>query len=490
MNLPEQLWQGLLPVVQAVQQTGAPRRRQDALLMSLLTNYSTLCAETQLAYGTHHYSPNLAFMCLSVAGNGKSEMSYGFRIVEQVDSYLEEQSRQARRDWQEQQETYQLSMQDKKLSIEQKKALERPGEAPQERLLVMPGTTSRSQFTLCMNAMGRDGLIINSTEIQTIASTLKLDVGDFSDLLCKAMANERIDQFFKCDDRRIKIERPKLSVCLSGTFEQFHNFIPDYENGLFSRFGYLMMEPYLNWIDQRPDNEHLGYEEHYKALAADAFEMWQMLQQCPTEVCFTAEQWMQHSQMWSSSLDELVREGGQDRISVVNRHGLMHCRIAAVLTVLRKWNKYKRVVEKLGLHDKDRLEIMTKVFGREHKQMLCRDDDYETALQISQVLLNHALHLSTTICRMPSKGVQAMQEWPWAKQCLMEQEAAFSGTDFVKHANKRYHRSRSQAYRSLCAMVKQGYLLQKGRHNYIRTELFEKCVGGMRHATNPSSGNS
>jgi len=477
LNLPEQLWQGLAPVVDAVQKTGAPRRRQDALLMSLITNYSALCAETQLAYGTHHYSPNIAFICLSVAGNGKSEMSYGFRIVERVDSYLEEESRRARKEWQGQMDDYQLSMQDKKMTAEQKKALERPDAEPQDRLLVMPGTTSRSQFTLCMNAMGRDGLIINSTEIQTIAATLRLDVGDFSDLLCKAMSNERIDQFFKCDDRRIKIERPKLSVCLSGTFDQFHQFIPDYENGLFSRFGYMMMEPYIRWIDQQPNPEHDDYERDYEALADDAFRMWQMLQQCPTEVTFSPVQWQQHRQQWCQALDELVREGGQDRISVVNRHGLMHCRIATVLTVLRKWNEYKRVCESMKLRDEDRLRYMTVSFGQQYRKMLCRDDDFQTALQICQVMLNHALHLSTTIRRQPAKNVQEMQQWPWAVRCALEQGETFTAPKFIECANQNYRRCRSQAFRSLTAMVRQGLLSLVKRGHYRHTPLLKKMAG-------------
>jgi len=470
LNLPEQLWQGLQPVVDAVQHTGAPHRRQDALLMSLLTNYSALCAETQLAYGTHHYSPNIAFICLSVAGNGKSEMSYGFRIVERVDNYLEEESRQARQAWQAQQDDYQLSMQNKKLSTDEKKALVRPDDPPQDRLLVMPGTTSRSQFTLCMNAMGRDGLIINSTEIQTISATLKLDVGDFSDLLCKAMANERIDQFFKCDDRRIKIERPKLSVCLSGTFDQFHQFIPDFENGLYSRFGYMMMEPYIAWIDQQPNPDHGSYEQEYQALAEDAFAMWQMLQQCPTEVCFSPEQWQLHAQTWSTALDELVREGGQDRISVVNRHGLMHCRIAAVLTVLRKWNEYKRVRDTEKLRDEKRLKIMTELFAREYRQMQCSDLDFQTAQDICLVLLNHALHLSTTIVPMVNKSVRSMQQWPWALRCVVELAETFDSKAFVDRAKDVYDRSRGNAYRSLKAMVKQGYLVRLERGLYSRAE--------------------
>ena len=474
--LPEELWKALAPVNDAVEGGLLPRRRRDFLLMSCIGNYSALCAGTQLLYGANSYSPNIAFMGLSEAGNGKSVMSYAFRLVEKVDNYLEETSRQAHKEWQKEMDAYQLAMQDKKLRREEKEELERPDDEPQERLLVMPGTTSRSQFTLCMNAMGRDGLIINSTEIQTLVSTLKLDVGDFSDLLCKAMANERIDQFFKVDNRRIKIEKPKLSACLSGTFDQFHNFIPSYENGLFSRFAYLMMEPHLEWIPQQPNAEHGDYEREYQALALDALHMWLTLQKCPTWVEFSDAQWQRHSLTWSKQLGSLVREGGEDRISIVNRHGLLHARIAAVLTVLRKWNEYKRVAAEMHLRDDKDQERMTQIFAREHEHVVCRDDDFETARQMAEVLLSHALHLSTTMVVHVNRNVQPMQEWPWAMKCANELTDTFSSQDFVERAQKSFGRSRSQAFRSLRALTRESTVLRGLRGFYMKSDVLRKMA--------------
>ena len=475
-NLPDQLWTALTPVADAVRQAEVPRRRMDMLLMACLVNYSALCAETEIPYGTHSYSPNIAFTGISQAGNGKGEMQYAFRIVERVDAHLEQVSHEAHRQWQEQYDAFQLAMQDKKLSREEKEALDRPGAEPQERLLVMPGTTSRSQFTLCMNAMGRDGLIINSTEIQTITATLKLDVGDFSDLLCKAMANERIDQFFKCDTQRIKIDRPKLSVCLSGTFDQFHQFIPDYENGLYSRFAFMMMEPHIKWISQQPSQEHDKYEALYAGLSDDAFQMWQMLQQCPTRVLFTAGQWQRHSLQWGEELDSLVLEGGQDRLSVVTRHGLLHMRIAAVLTVLRKWNEYLRAAAAVNPRNDHERERMTELFGREHRDVVCRDDDFLTALSMACTLLAHALHLSTTIVQHQNRNVQPMQQWPWAVRCAAEMHETFASSDFVERADKAYGRSRAHSYRSLRALVSKGYLVKREHGGYVKCEALQKVA--------------
>lgn len=463
-SLPLLLQQGLTPLTCA-SAASLPQRRKDALLMSLLTNVSALCAETHLAYGTHDYSPNLAFICLSVAGNGKSEMAYGFRLVEQVDAYLEEQSRQAHRQWQEQMDQYQLAMQDRRLSHDEKAALSRPDDEPKDQLLIMPGTTSRSQFTLCMNAMGRDGLIINSTEIRTICATLKLDVGDFSDLLCKAMSNERIDQYFKTDMHRIKIEQPKLSVCLSGTFDQFHDFIPSYENGLFSRFGFLMMEPHIEWISQMPDAEHSRHNELYAVLAKECLALWQMLRRCPTQVQFSAEQWQRHNTVWSQQLQMLVREGGDDLVSVINRHGLMQMRIAAVLTVLRKWEAYKELMQDWTA-DEPLGQEAERTFRQQHAVMWCSDRDFLTAQLIATTLLQHALHLSTTMAVKSNPQVQPMQEWPWAIRCLQAMTPVFETQTFVQLAEQKFGRSRGHIFKSIRELKKQGYIRQRTRGLY------------------------
>ncbi len=489
-NLPEQLWQGLMP---AENKKG---RLTDILLMSLLTNYSAICANTHLLYGTRDYSPNLGFICLAGAGNGKSILEYGFRIVKGVDDYLEKQSAEARQQYEQQKEAYELGKAQALANIRNQrkgagsKVSEIAGatgkeaadlhapEEPQDKLLVMPGTTSRSQFTICMHSMGEYGLIINSTEIRTICSTLKLDVGDFSDLLCKAMSNEQIEQFFKVDNRRIKIDCPKLSICMSGTFDQFHDFIRTIEDGLYSRFLFMMMEPHVSWISQKPNSTHGDYGNVFAALADDALQMWEMLQQCPTWVTFSDEQWGEHDRLWSNALNELVLEGGDDRVSIVNRHGLAHMRIATVLTVLRKWNEYKRIRESLNHHATCHQHMATthdkllENFSAKYRIMTCRDDDFQTASLIATTLIQHALHLSTTVGQATPRNVLPMRQWPWAMQCLNDMREEFKTSVFVERAEKVYNRSRGHIFKALKHLVKQKHIhkLRQGVYTKMSSE--------------------
>ena len=410
-----------------------PRRRADALLMSLLTNYSTLCSNTHLIYGDRDYSPNIGFLCVAPAGNGKSIIEYGFRIIEATDRYLEKISADEHRAWEQN---------------------ECKGDEPQPHLIAMPGTTSRSQFTICMNAMGNGGLIMNSTEINTLVSTLKLDVGNFIDLLCKAMMNEQIAQFFKVDNKPIKIQFPKLSICMSGTFSQFHSFIHSLEDGLYSRFLIIMMEQHTEWISQKPDSGRSNLAQHYKRLSNDALDMWLMLTDNPTWVTFTDEQWDDHTRQYTEHTAQIVAEGAADRASIVNRHGLAQMRIAAVLTAIRKWEAYKKQPFSQKTQGRNERQTDTRGnFADTHRIMQCTADDYRTASLITQCLLAQSLHLSTTMTNPPLRNVQPMKRWKWVELAVKEMPETFTSKQWVEKAQQ-HGVSVSQAYRSMRTLVK------------------------------------
>lgn len=433
-HLPVQLLRGLKP---ALAHPEMPLRRRDALLMALLTNYSAVCSNARFHYGVQDYSLNLAFMTLSPPGNGKGIISHAFQLVKPIDRQLEEQSLEKIRQWEQSVASYQLAMQDKKLSVEEKKKLQKPDDRPGFQMLVMPETTSKSQMTTCMYAMGKHGLIINSTEISSVVTSLKQDAGNYADLLCKATMNEPINQFYKVDNRPIKIEHPKLSLCLSGTFDSFHTFIPTLEDGLFSRFLYLLMEPYNEWIPQNPEANRDTYADLFQSLGLEALHMWQFFNKYPTQILFTPQQWEQHTQYWSGKMEEQVLQGYDDRLSILTRHGLAHCKIAALLTMLRQYN----TLEDLKYTEEQKAAVMQKV--------TCTDDDFLTAQQLMDCLLQHAQKLSTTKDKPQHRNVKPMNEVNWVEQALETFGEREFRTSEWEHQAASYGQPRRTALRAL-----------------------------------------
>lgn len=449
-HLPQCISLALAPITESP--IMLPPRRKDALLLALLTNYSALLPEVHVSYGSNDHAPSLGFICISNAGNGKSIISNAFKIGEPTDDYLHHLTDEAIEVYKAQLETWQDERsQALKHNRKPDDTKRPPSQPPKEMLLIMPSITSKSVLTRCLNAMDGFGMIINSSEIRSLTSSLKQEVGNYSDLLCKAMSNEPIDQFFKVDGRPIKIRHPKLSICLSGTFDQFHEFIPSLEDGLFSRFLYYMMEPFEQWISQRPNNQKGNYKDDYKMLGEDALLMFQFLKENPTDVIFSQEQWDRHDMQWRSRLNNTVDEGINDRLSIVTRHGEFQMRIAAILTALRRWEN----------HDSRTPTTATCV---------CSDQDFDTSAKIIATCLQHALILSTTMANNTKQNVLPMSKWEWKDEALESLPNEFSSRDFIDMA-RRLNRSPSQAYRALIRLRKNGKIQQsrKGSKKWKKT---------------------
>lgn len=109
-------------------------------------------------------------------------------------------------------------------------------------------------------------------------------------------------------------------------------------------------------------------------MSEELLRMFVFLSGSPTEVLFTEEQWKEHTERFRTHLREVVAEDDDSPGAIVLRHGLMGARIAMVLTALRKcepqWNT---------------------------SEWTCSDEDFKTAMQIVDVLLEHSLLLSTSM---------------------------------------------------------------------------------------------
>lgn len=440
---------GLLPDLlhRCVDWLGEPadegaHRQRDALLMASLTQLSTLAGDTRVPYGDHSHSPNLPFLLLSPSGNGKSAISNAFRLVKPADEYKIQQSMAQIEAFHRQEEIWdreQRDAQQKKRPVDESK---RPsGTEPRFQLISMSSTTSKNQLVQMIAAAADDSIILNSTELATVIAALGMDVGNYSDLLCKVTMNEPVDQYYKVDKVPIRANFPRVSLCLSGTINHFHKFIPTLDDGLFSRFLIMLVAPRTEWVSQRPRANGFDPELHFDQLGEEAKEMWNYLRLSPTKVLFTDEQWNLHDAYWAGHLGDVLNEGGQDRMSICTRQGQFHMRLAALLTVIRKWETMKQS----GL-DRDKSAEVD--YQQSTRVMLCSDEDFQTAYLIVSTLLKHSILLSTTKPDIPSAGAQTMQAWEWSGKALDKMGANFTTNEFLAVA-KDYGRSSSQAYRTL-----------------------------------------
>ena len=118
----------------------------------------------------------------------------------------------------------------------------------------------------------------------------------------------------------------------------------------------------------------MDLHSYFYGLGSELFEMHKLLLQSPTLVTFSPQQWQQHTAHFSLLLKRTLLEGRESSSGIVYRNGLLAMRLAAILTIFRKYTDYAYA-----------------------KEYCCTDDDFRTAMDIAHTLLEHSLLLSTSL---------------------------------------------------------------------------------------------
>ena len=136
--------------------------------------------------------------------------------------------------------------------------------------------------------------------------------------------------------------------------------------------------------------------------------MHKVLLESPTLVTFSLSQWQLHTEMFSELLRRALVEGRDSSGSLIRRAGLLGMRLAAVLTVFRKWEDYRYAKE----------------YG-------CTDEDFHTAMDIIRTLIEHSLLLSTSLPDTTQPPV-SMHRFHRLDEILSSLSRKFTYTEFVQ----------------------------------------------------------
>lgn len=105
-------------------------------------------------------------------------------------------------------------------------------------------------------------------------------------------------------------------------------------------------------------------------------------------------------------------EGKDAPGGIVFRHGLFAMRIAALLTVFRKWEDYK--------------------FAKEY---CCTDEDFNTAMLITRTLIEHSLLMSTALPSTVHPPV-AMHKYHRLTGIIQNLTNTFTFSEFMQEAER------------------------------------------------------
>ena len=349
------------------------KRERDILLLSMITNISGCLPGVRMNYGGMVYSADLYLVALAGSGRGKGVMQLAAILPAAIQEYYDELNRKDEREYRQKLLKWNL---EERLAAQEKRVpdLDQCPEMPVERILKVAPNISKSQLILALEAGGAVGLVMNASELDMISSAMHQEYGKHDDVMRAASQHEEVSSYFKTDHRLVVVSDPHLVLCASGTPAQLHKFISSLENGMYSRVAFYVGQAHWEYKSANPGKARLDMRAYFKGMGEELLRMFIFLSGSPTEVVFTEEQWKEHTERFRTYLREVVAEDDDSPGAIVLRHGLMMSRIAMVLTALRKcepqWNT---------------------------SEWECSDEDFHTAMQIVDVLLEHSLLLSTSM---------------------------------------------------------------------------------------------
>ena len=353
---PKEVYEHLPPFLDRVVKSAISPSDRDILLMGSLSVLSATLSKVCGVYDERIVYPNLYLFVSADAGMGKGALTLCRELVSPINAELHAISKQLMAEC--------GNSKEKKVPM---------------RTLIIPANSSASAFINTLSDNDGVGLMFE-TEGDTLTQTLKSDYGNYSDTLRKAFHHEPVSLCRRKDREFIELDCPKLSVVLAGTPGQVRSLIQDSENGLLSRFMFFNVKFEKNIRNvfavtdiQKSKTEvfrQLG--EQYKELSgkiqreASAYEIG-----IPP---LMHGHFMEHYNRLNNECCEAI---GNRMQGVVRRNGLIAFRIMMILSIIRHMTDsyYHPMPEGLSL----RLE--------------CSDEDYHTALIITETLLHHSAYM-------------------------------------------------------------------------------------------------
>jgi hypothetical protein len=404
----------------------------DMLILGTLAVVSACMPNVYGLYDDREVFPNLFLFVTAQASAGKGRLSLCRHIVQPVHDRLAAIYEAEMADYQSRLSEYARN-----------KDGSEPPQKPPRRVLFIPANTSSTKFYKTLKDNGETGIMFE-TEGDTLVNAFKSDYGNYSDGFRKAFHHESITYSRVKDDEYTEIKKPRLSALLSGTPRQIQSLIPDAENGLFSRFIFYCLNVDLEWHDVFAHQDQTPIDDYFRQLGKDYYNLYQILLGSPSLMfCVTASQRQQFHELFQEIQNGYVKILGYDFLASVRRLGLITYRIAMILSVLR-------------IHE----------FGEVPNPLMCEDDDFNTAVAIIRVLIQHA---SRVFQEFPKDTpLNPMQQSTQLRQRFFDAlPAQFDRSTYLSVAQLIGIRPKT-AEKTIAKFREQGLILHEAQNKYLK----------------------
>lgn len=338
-------------------------RKRDVFLTAGLTILSGCLPNVTGIYHQERVYPHLFSFIIAPAASGKGVLKNAKRLGDKIHERFVNKSNEAKKAFEIENAEYKTMLAKRK---KDDAIPEKPVE-PKFNLLFLPADTSQAMMMKMLQDNDGKGIICE-TEADAMSGANKQDWGNYSHIMRAAFHHEKISAARKTNNELLEIPNPQLAVSLSGTPAQVPKLIQSAEDGLFSRFMFYAFKNEIIWQDPSPKKGGIIFNDHFEKLSNDVLQVYDFLEQHPTEVQLTPDQWQQLNVVFSKLLTNTVLFNSDDTSSIVFRLGLVLYRFCMIFTALRK------------VENGDCSEVV-----------VCTDEDFLAALELINVHLNHSI---------------------------------------------------------------------------------------------------
>jgi len=327
-SIPDIVYEHLPEFLQAQCQLISEQHRKDVFLVSALPVVAAHMPKVLADHSDGYYSPDLFTLVVAAPGTGKGTAGKAKKLGHVLNEHLIRDSKIRKADYEA-------------MTDEQKSQVSEP----REQSLFIPANSSSRAIYDTLDANGGSGLLFE-TEIDTMLNATGQDWGNFSDITRKAFHHESISINRK--DENFSINKPRLSICLTGTFDQFTEMFQSAENGHFSRYALYTFNVPRIWQSHRPTAQSRQLVVSLEAASMELYELYSKLKPRakPLYVDLTSEQWSMIDSTFSDKM-QLIED--LDLSSYLhasnNRAAILALRMASMFVVLRTLRKNPVILE-------------------------------------------------------------------------------------------------------------------------------------------------
>ena len=350
-TIPERVYSLLPPALSDAAGRFERWAERDAFLTSLLVVLSGALPHVRFRYDRHYLSPHLFAFLYGPAASGKGVVTLARAWLHGIDDALTKASTLARETWATKKaDRDRLRRSRKKADQDEIRLLDETdplGPEPPSRYLLMGEDTTSAGLVDAVHD-NPEGVVLVSTEADTLTDANGKEHGRFSSVFRKAFHNERHAESRRAGGRLV-VAAVRISVLLAGTLDQVGRlFEKGVEDGLYSRFIFYGLGGTLRYESRRAISEDTEFDRMTEARAADTHAIYEALagrdvdadgQTAPLYIDLPPDAWDRMDEAFGDLFARLF--GGAEAhpalAANVKRGPVICYRIAAVLAVWRAY---------------------------------------------------------------------------------------------------------------------------------------------------------